>query len=108
WHAAALGMTARAAELLDGPAPPTAAELNDAFWQACHGGQRRTAAYLLARGADRNWIPATLNRRRSSSPARSTRAASLWSPGGASRAPWAPPSRRERIGRGALVVAGRT
>src|SRR5262249_6271796 len=32
WHAAALGMTARVAELLDGPAPPTAAELNDAFW----------------------------------------------------------------------------
>ena len=32
-------------------------EINDAFWQACHGGQRRTAAYLLAHGADLNWIP---------------------------------------------------
>ena len=28
-----------------------------AFWQACHGGQRRAAEYLLARGADLNWIP---------------------------------------------------
>jgi hypothetical protein len=26
-------------------------------WQACHGGQRRTAEYLLARGADVNARP---------------------------------------------------
>jgi len=31
--------------------------VNDAFWQACHGGQRRVAELLLARGADVNWIP---------------------------------------------------
>ena len=27
------------------------------FWQACHGGQRGCAEYLLARGADPNWVP---------------------------------------------------
>jgi ankyrin repeat protein len=26
--------------------------VDDAFWQACHGGQRDTAEYLLAHGAD--------------------------------------------------------
>jgi uncharacterized protein len=29
------------------------------FWQACHGGQRGCAEYLLARGADPNWEPLT-------------------------------------------------
>jgi ankyrin repeat protein len=56
WHAAALGMIARAEELL-ASAEPTAQELTDAFWQACHGGQRRMAEYLLARGADLNGTP---------------------------------------------------
>jgi ankyrin repeat protein len=54
WHAAALGMLARMEELL---AASTTEELNDAFWQACHGGQRRAAEVLLGRGADVNWIP---------------------------------------------------
>jgi hypothetical protein len=31
--------------------------VNDAFWQACAGGQRRVAEYLLGKGADINWIP---------------------------------------------------
>jgi ankyrin repeat protein len=31
-------------------------ELTVAFWCACHGGQPATAAYLLDRGADLNWI----------------------------------------------------
>jgi ankyrin repeat protein len=53
WHAAALGMISRAEEPLGG-APATKQELTDAFWQACHGGQRRMADYLLARGADLN------------------------------------------------------
>ncbi len=56
WHAAGLGMIARAEELLAG-APPIQQELTDAFWQACHGGQRRMAEYLLARGADLNGTP---------------------------------------------------
>ena len=36
---------------------PTSDDINEAFWQACHGGQRRVAEYLLTRGADINGIP---------------------------------------------------
>jgi uncharacterized protein len=57
WHAAALGMLARLEELLAADPPPTAQQTNDAFWQACHGGQRRAAGLLLDRGADVNWTP---------------------------------------------------
>ena len=57
WHAAALGMTSRVASFFTSPSLPSPEEVNDAFWQACHGGYRRTAEYLLARGADLNWIP---------------------------------------------------
>jgi ankyrin repeat protein len=56
WHAAALGMIARVQELL-AAAPLTQQQLNDAFWQACHGGQRRMAEYLLELGADLNGTP---------------------------------------------------
>lgn len=54
WHAAALGMTSRVEQLLEGASQE---ELNQAFWHACSGGQRRTAEYLLVRGADLNWVP---------------------------------------------------
>ena len=47
-------MLARVEELLPGAATE---EINNAFWQACHGGQRRAAELLLARGADLNWVP---------------------------------------------------
>ena len=56
WIAAALGLASRAAELLDDE-PPTPDELNAAFWQACHGGQRRMAEYLVSRGADIDAVP---------------------------------------------------
>src|SRR5262249_4122212 len=56
WHAAALGMITRTQELM-ASAAPTQQELTDAFWQACHGGQRRMAEYLLALGADLNGTP---------------------------------------------------
>lgn len=36
---------------------PAEEELDDAFWAACHGGQRQTAEYLLARGPDLGFIP---------------------------------------------------
>lgn len=49
WQAAALGLTARVRELLP-TAPP--ADRDQAFWHACQGGQRRTAALLLTAGAD--------------------------------------------------------
>jgi hypothetical protein len=56
WHAAALGMLDRLDELL-AAAPPQADEVNGAFWQACHGGQRRAAERLLAEGANVNTSP---------------------------------------------------
>src|SRR5579859_7996127 len=56
WHAAALGMLTRAEELIAASAP-SRQELTDAFWQACHGGQRRMAEHLLALDADLNGTP---------------------------------------------------
>ena len=53
WHAAALGMFSRVDEIL-AASPPTRQTITDAFWQACHGGQRRIAEYLLSLGADLN------------------------------------------------------
>jgi ankyrin repeat protein len=55
-QAAALGLTTRVEELLAAH-PPTPQELTDAFWGACHGGQRRMAAFLLELGADVNGTP---------------------------------------------------
>jgi uncharacterized protein len=57
WHASALGLLARLEELLAADPPPSAEEIDNAFWQACHGGQRRAAELLLARGADAGWVP---------------------------------------------------
>jgi len=57
WHAAALGMNARLVELLAGPPVATREQINQAFWHACQGGQPRTAAHLLALGADPSWAP---------------------------------------------------
>jgi ankyrin repeat protein len=55
WQAAALGLHGRAVELMATHPGPEA--VTEAFWQACHGGQRRMAAYLLAHGADRTGRP---------------------------------------------------
>ena len=55
WHAAALGMLDRLEAVL-GSDPP-AADVSQAFWHACDGGQRRAAEYLLSRGADLGWEP---------------------------------------------------
>jgi uncharacterized protein len=57
WHAAALGMLARLNDMLAAEPPPSAEAIDNAFWQACHGGQRRAAELLLGRGADPSWIP---------------------------------------------------
>src|SRR5205807_7771972 len=56
WHAAALGLMTRVEELV--ASDPGPEEINQAFWQACHGAQRRTADYLLRHGADITTIPA--------------------------------------------------
>jgi ankyrin repeat protein len=56
WEAAALGELARVEHHFASTAPPTSDEVTNAFWCACHGGQRTTAEYLLERGADIDWI----------------------------------------------------
>jgi ankyrin repeat protein len=55
WPAATLGLLDRVeAELVARPA--TREEVTEAFWGACHGGQRVTAERLLGEGADINWV----------------------------------------------------
>jgi hypothetical protein len=56
WHASALGMLERLEQLLQ-EQHAAGAEISQAFWHACAGAQRRAAEYLLARGADLNWVP---------------------------------------------------
>jgi hypothetical protein len=50
-------MMSRVEEQFAGASPPVPDDVNMAFWQACHGGQKGAAEYLLARGADLNWVP---------------------------------------------------
>ena len=57
WQAAALGMTDAVETELAGEPSPDAAEIQSAFWAACHGGQLATAQRLHTLGADLNWIP---------------------------------------------------
>jgi hypothetical protein len=56
WQSATLGLMDRVSPHFAGGAAPSAEDVTNAFWCACHGGQREAAEYLLARGADRNWI----------------------------------------------------
>jgi len=55
-------MLPRVAEFVASDPGPSGKELNEAFWQACHGGQRRVAEYLLARGAGVNTVPGYASR----------------------------------------------
>jgi ankyrin repeat protein len=54
---ATLGLQDRLEGRFADPAPPDPETVNRVFWQACHGGQRGCAEYLLDRGADPNWVP---------------------------------------------------
>jgi ankyrin repeat protein len=56
WQAAALGLLDRVEEYFARDTPPAPDEITNAFWCACHGGQRGPAEYLLGRGAELNWI----------------------------------------------------
>ncbi|MDF3145967.1 MULTISPECIES: ankyrin repeat domain-containing protein [unclassified Streptomyces] len=57
WQAAALGEADRVAACCTSESdPPTEEDITAALWCACHGGQRRTAGYLLRRGGDVNWV----------------------------------------------------
>jgi uncharacterized protein len=55
-EAAALGLLDRVEAVLAEGSRPDPQLVTQAFWSACHGGQRGTAEYLLERGADLNWI----------------------------------------------------
>jgi hypothetical protein len=54
WQAAGLGLGERLEALLAAEPPPEA--ITNAFWCACHAGQRAAAARLLDSGADLNWV----------------------------------------------------
>jgi uncharacterized protein len=54
--AATLGLIDRVEAHLKDREMPTRDAITRAFWGACHGGQRQVAEYLLARGAEINWI----------------------------------------------------
>ena len=56
WEAAALGLMSRVTEFFVGVATPAQDDVTNAFWCACDGGQRETAEFLLAHGADLNWL----------------------------------------------------
>jgi uncharacterized protein len=56
WQAAALGLLDRVEEYCERQPPPSPDEITNAFWNACRGGHRQTAEYLLGRGAELNWI----------------------------------------------------
>lgn len=56
FQAATLGLIDRLQMYFVSELPPPD-EINKAFWGACHGGQRKSAEYLLGFGAEINWIP---------------------------------------------------
>lgn len=56
WQAAALGLMARVEEHLAADGPLDRDAITNAFWCACHGGQRETAELLLGLGADIHWV----------------------------------------------------
>jgi uncharacterized protein len=56
WQSAALGLMDRVHKHFAGASQPSAEEMTNAFWCACHGGQTAAAQFLLERGADRNWV----------------------------------------------------
>jgi len=56
WQAAALGMMSSVTEFFADDPTPTREMITTAFWCACHGGQQETAAYLLQRHAEINWV----------------------------------------------------
>jgi ankyrin repeat protein len=56
WQSAALGLMDRLREHFAAASPQPAEYVTNAFWCACHGGQTEAAHFLLARGADLNWV----------------------------------------------------
>jgi ankyrin repeat protein len=57
WQAAGLGLFDQLEALLGDPANSHQGAINQAFWHACAGGQRRAAELLKERGADLTFTP---------------------------------------------------
>jgi uncharacterized protein len=57
WHTATLGLLDRLQAYFTGATRPAPAEVNGAFWGACHGAQHQAAQFLLDHGAALDWIP---------------------------------------------------
>jgi uncharacterized protein len=56
WEAAALGLLDRVESEFAHDPPPSIDDATGAFWGACHGGHQHVAEFLVARGADLNWV----------------------------------------------------
>jgi uncharacterized protein len=56
WQAAALGMLDLVRARWDDAPAPARDEITRAFWHACRAAQQNTAAFLLERGADPDWV----------------------------------------------------
>jgi ankyrin repeat protein len=56
WQSAALGLLDNVRSHFDTASQPSEEEITNALWHACRGGQREVAEFLVARGADPNWI----------------------------------------------------
>jgi ankyrin repeat protein len=56
WQASALGLKDCLDKYFAADLQPSPQEVTNAFWNACHGGQLNAARFLLARGAERNWV----------------------------------------------------
>ncbi len=56
WQAAALGVLVRVEACCATTPAPSAADITNALWHASRGGQRAVTEYLLAHGADLNWV----------------------------------------------------
>jgi hypothetical protein len=55
--AATLGLMDRLETYFATDASPGSDDVSRAFWGACHGGQRAAAEFLLAHGAELDWVP---------------------------------------------------
>lgn len=56
WQASALGLMDRVEDHFTRNPAPSEAEVTNAFWAACDGGQLIAAQYMLGRGANLNWL----------------------------------------------------
>jgi ankyrin repeat protein len=56
WQAAALGQIDRVRDLCAAVLPPAREQISNAFWNACRGGQRVVAEYLVGCGAELNRV----------------------------------------------------